>query len=289
MPNKRQMKKNNKKEINTILEEIPFTITKKTFGNGYFMFTFEGNTVCWFGLKEFPNWKFGVWLRVLDDNEVYIFGENVYHIDKFKPTATKLSCTDINTFNQELVNIYNKTDEWKEYLESAKEEEKRENRTKQINDLYYKTIFEEIQKINKEEEEQEDKYFLKLVDRNTKYFNSSPRFNIQEYLDEELQHDNLKFNQIMADIYMRLSKKMSEVENEVQYNSEEDDWGLDIYIFDGLSTSLLSEKRYEEYFKYNSKRTTLNDFITSIKNPDNYKIIEEKHGNIKRLNNSDII
>ena len=56
---KRIIKKQNKRKINNILKYLkPFHITKKVFGNGYFIFTFQEASVCWFYLKEFPDISF---------------------------------------------------------------------------------------------------------------------------------------------------------------------------------------------------------------------------------------
>jgi len=87
---KRLRKKHNKSRLENILIKVSekFTITKKTFGNGYFIFSFGQNTVCHFTLKETPLWKYGIWLT---KQGYQIFGEHEWLIDKFKPSATYLS------------------------------------------------------------------------------------------------------------------------------------------------------------------------------------------------------
>ena len=87
---KRLMKKHNKSKLENILTQVleKFTITKKTFGDGYFIFSFGQNTVCHFTLKETPLWKYGIWLT---KKGYQIFGEHEWLIDKFKPSRTYLS------------------------------------------------------------------------------------------------------------------------------------------------------------------------------------------------------
>jgi len=100
---KRLIKKVNKKRIENILNKITsnnFNITSKIFGDGYFIFTFEYNTVCHFYLKETPLWKYGIWLS---KNGFQIFGEHEWLIDKFKPGRTYLSYNnDIAGFIKEV-------------------------------------------------------------------------------------------------------------------------------------------------------------------------------------------
>lgn len=68
-------------------------VINKEFDDGYFLFNFGENTVCQFKLTGAKNWLFGIW-TIPDDNgtiEVSLFGEHYWYIDKFKPTATKIS------------------------------------------------------------------------------------------------------------------------------------------------------------------------------------------------------
>ena len=83
---KRRVKIINKKRHEVLFTEISkkYSISKKVFGNGYFLFSFDENTISWFWLEEFPDWKFGIWLN---ENGYDIFGEAIIQIDKFKQTA----------------------------------------------------------------------------------------------------------------------------------------------------------------------------------------------------------
>jgi hypothetical protein len=101
-----ELENNNLERQELILDEISkiFTITKKTFGDGYFIFTFAPNYVCHFELKETPNWKYGIWLN--ENNGYDIFGEHVELIDKFKPSRTYISFeNDISAFIELVKNI----------------------------------------------------------------------------------------------------------------------------------------------------------------------------------------
>lgn len=119
-------KKINTTLINNILKKLKLTITKKVFGSGYFVFSFEKNSVCWFWLKELPEWKFGLWLG---ENETYsIFGEHTLMIDKFKPSRSYISFNNIKEFNYELNLILNKDEKHLEYLQSVEETREYENK-----------------------------------------------------------------------------------------------------------------------------------------------------------------
>lgn len=69
-------------------------------GNGYYIFEFGDETVCHFTVNGVKRWLFGIW-AFEDETEgthekvyrVSLFGEHTDYIDKFKPTATKLSET----------------------------------------------------------------------------------------------------------------------------------------------------------------------------------------------------
>ena len=102
---KRLLKKHNKSKLENILTKVSekFTITKKTFGSGYFIFSFGQNTVCHFTLKETPLWKYGIWLT---KKGFQIFGEHKWLIDIFKPSATYLSFeNDIDLFLEKVKGI----------------------------------------------------------------------------------------------------------------------------------------------------------------------------------------
>lgn len=84
------------KIFNYIEEESNYRlkVTNKAFGNGYYLFEFGEDSVCHFTIKGLKRWAFGLWVRENDDNESYninLFGEHSDYIDKFKPTATKIT------------------------------------------------------------------------------------------------------------------------------------------------------------------------------------------------------
>jgi len=87
---KRLLKKHNKIILENILSQISdnFTIIKKTFGNGYFIFSL---------------WKYGIWLT---KKGFQIFGEHEWLVDKFKPSATYLSLeNDVDLFLEKVKTI----------------------------------------------------------------------------------------------------------------------------------------------------------------------------------------
>lgn len=102
----KQEKANNLVRQNNILDTISkeFTISKKEFGNGYFIYDIGENAVCHFSLKETPEWRYGIWL--LKNNKFVIFGEHIELIDKFKPSATYIEHkNNIGEFVKEVKNI----------------------------------------------------------------------------------------------------------------------------------------------------------------------------------------
>lgn len=70
-------------------------VINKEFDDGYFLFNFGENTVCQFKIKGVKSWLFGIWAIPNDDGtiKVSLFGEHYWYLDKFKPTATKISQT----------------------------------------------------------------------------------------------------------------------------------------------------------------------------------------------------
>ena len=69
-------------------------VIDKVFGNGYYIFEFGEDSVCNFKIKGLKRWTFGLWIRKDNDNETYVinlFGEHNDYIDKFKPTATRIT------------------------------------------------------------------------------------------------------------------------------------------------------------------------------------------------------
>ena len=77
----------------SIEEAINKRITDWSIGNGYYLFDFGENTVCHFRVPGAKKWLFGIWAIPQEDGSIRVdlFGEHEWYIDKFKPTATKLS------------------------------------------------------------------------------------------------------------------------------------------------------------------------------------------------------
>jgi len=181
---KRIIKRRNQQKINSILAKVSYsyTIEKKVFGNGYFLYTFPESSIAWFWLKEFPDWKFGIWLSE-NDNSYHIFGEAVVQIDKFKPSASSLSMTDVVDFVNELKKVKNNSGEWKEYNENTEKAKAELEISNEVNKKRLNNIVQYVNKVKEEFEQGKVKSFLEIVDRNTKELNCSPRYSIEEYAE----------------------------------------------------------------------------------------------------------
>ena len=251
---KRLLKKKNRNRILDILNNIKsegFNIKEKSLGNGYFIFTFEPSSVCHFKLKEFPDWKFGIWL---EKDKFSIFGENSYMIDKFKPSASILSfesVTSVSEFISELKVILSNTDEeWNEYLSDAQKAKERDNKIHNINFKTNRSILNAIEEFNKDNPEVQ----LRLKDRKSKYFVCHSRYIIEIYLLKEILEDNNKFNYYAEKAYKFLSsKKYYEIGV----------YGLEEYSLENLT--LYSEQEYSDNQKRYSWKETLSEYIDNIK------------------------
>ena len=76
--------------IRNCLKEENFTIKEEFFVDGYLV---EGDHYIWhILLEDCPEWKFGVWIDIDDDDnyEVSIFAQPINYIDKFKPSASNV-------------------------------------------------------------------------------------------------------------------------------------------------------------------------------------------------------
>ena len=88
--------KEEKKHCNEIIEfirhslkEEKFKIKEEFFVDGYLI---DGDHYIWHVLLEdCPEWRFGVWIDIDDDNYVVsIFAQPINYIDKFKPSASNV-------------------------------------------------------------------------------------------------------------------------------------------------------------------------------------------------------
>lgn len=254
---KRILKKKNTNRILGILNNIKeegFNIKDKSIGNGYFILTFEPSSVCHFKLKEFPDWKFGIWL---EKDNFSIFGENIYMINKFKPSASTLSfesVTDISEFISELKLILLATDEeWNEYLTDAKEAKQRDDKIHNINFKTYRSILNAIEEFNKNNPEVD----LRLKDENSKYFRSLSRYKIEIYLLKEILEDKNKFNNYAEKAYKFLSSRK-------YYETDESElYGIEEYSLENIT--LYSEQEYREKQERYSWKESLSEYIDKIK------------------------
>ena len=64
--------------------------------DGYYLFKFGEHEIFHFKFKEIPDWKFAMWITWTNDKKdeynVAFFGNKIYWIDKFKPSASPISC-----------------------------------------------------------------------------------------------------------------------------------------------------------------------------------------------------
>ena len=54
--------------LETLENDLNITILNTGYGNSYFIFEGEDNSICEFYIKEIPGFKFGVWLTSRFDN-----------------------------------------------------------------------------------------------------------------------------------------------------------------------------------------------------------------------------
>ena len=266
---KRLLKKDNKKRIQKILDQLSnfgYTVTKTRFGSGYFVFSFDANSIAWFWLKEFPEWKFGIWLtapryqrKSKDGVTFQIFGENIYAIDKFKPSASTLSEKNLISFCNELDIIYFLLQEakyksnsdfellteisekeqqsfidWREYLIECDESKSKDLEKERINQL----IFDRI--LKKEKEFTSNLYEVRTIDRNAKgNLCIYPRYITNVYISEEAKKiSNDDHYRTVIGFYKDICESLSDIE------VDEDLW-IDEFIFDDISAPILSPKRYK--------------------------------------------
>ena len=91
------IKTTNRKVIETVIGwlcDYGVKVGERTFGDGYYLFTFGKDSVCHFKVTGAKRWLFGIWCIGDDETGTYrvsMFGEHSDYIDKFKPTATNIS------------------------------------------------------------------------------------------------------------------------------------------------------------------------------------------------------
>ncbi len=240
----------NTKIINNILSNLKFNITKKVFGNGYFMFSFEENSVCWFWLKEFPGWKFGLWLG--KNNSFSIFGEHISMIDKFKPSASYISFESVEEFNNELTLVLNKDESHLEYLQDILETIEFDNKKHNYTFGYLNFFKQFIKEFNKKHK---NNIILELKDYGSC---RSPRFEF------ELLYTDKKYF-LSKEEELEICLELSKVK-EQNYNIDfAEDYMEETFIaeFGHIRQCVYTEKELEyKKVKYNweNKELTLKDF-----------------------------
>ena len=102
MPKLRNLTNRNliKDFIKDLQEETGFHFYDIKFGNGYFVFEYDKDSICHFKIKEIPGFLFAIWLSKncnlkeyghgFIDAELYLFSQPILTLDKFKPTRCAL-------------------------------------------------------------------------------------------------------------------------------------------------------------------------------------------------------
>lgn len=209
-----------------------------------------------FKIKEFPEWKFGIWLTRNSDT-FDIFGENTYMIDKFKPSRCALSFESIDTtyFQSELKLILKNTDkEWREYLRRAKNAKQLEIKTREENFKVHLSVKNVITELNKEYSIEDD-VELRITNYNTKYTRCYPRYKIEIYCIDDVFNNKELLKKYLLDSYNKISNK--------KYFSGDIRFGLDDYQFENIS--LYSSEEYE-YNKsiYSSWTETFDEYKNNL-------------------------
>ena len=100
-------------------DEITFTPEDVEYGDGYFIFSFGTNSVLHFHVKECPGWLFGIWFSSIETDEsteenpqyrqdyisVEFFTQYEETIDKFKPSASTITCNENHFYINEHHNL----------------------------------------------------------------------------------------------------------------------------------------------------------------------------------------
>ena len=242
--NKRQLKKRNRKFIDLIIRYIPYTLKKRCFGSGYFIFSFDESSVSWFYLKEFPEWKFAIWLNE-EHGKYEIFGQHINMIDKFKPSRSELCEDNVQSFVDELHKIYTREDAWLEYLDEAAEEKARMDVVSLQNKIYYEALFNFIKGWNDKQDTKAEWDFkciyLKLKDGGA---GRSPRYDIivESYKEFQAEEFNHEWFEMEWDAYQQLCVHLGKMYTPEKITS----YDTDSYIFRStISEEILCQQEWE--------------------------------------------
>lgn len=251
--NRRQTKKRNKKIHKNILSFIPFTVIGEVYGNGYFIFEYEDAGICWFYLKEFPKWKFGIWLN---KEGFEIFGQAVASIDKFKPSRSEFTTDDINLFVNSLYELHYATnlvekdetseDELFQYLIENEKYIKEQDRMDRINHKKLNFINSFIRNYN----DSNLKIHFELHDRNSKNIQASPRYYIYVSTTKDTTDDEI----FKAFLYLEEAfDTMINSENVLSID-DMDNFLTNTFIFDYFGEEIKGKKFYNhQRIKYEWK------------------------------------
>ncbi len=265
---KRKLKKRNRLYIDSLIKQLPYTLKKRVYGSGYFIFSFSESSVSWFWLKDFPDWKFGIWLNEEDNKRFEIFGQCISMIDKFKPSRSELCEDNITGFAKELYKIKSNHSDWQEYLIEAEEAKNFDNRIRIQNRVYHIAISNFIINWNKEQDKKSDDDFkclyLKLVDGGS---GRSPRYDIkiESYKEFHAKEFEKEYFEMLFDIWQKLNNHVGKF-----YTPEKiDSVHTDSYVMrDFISEEILCKEEWEQ--RANDYNWSNKDYSVFIQDKYNY-------------------
>lgn len=209
---KKMTKSKNLKRHLDILKVLSksFTVENLLMQNEYYFYDLGFNGICYFSVKEIPDWQFAIWLR--DKGNYNIFGCPNDLIDKFKPSSCELSYNqdslakficELNQIIEEPIIKFVEAMGLKDkstidfekaktiydnfYNEKRKRINEEENNRKKVFDFFRSilTMYNEVIKVG-------------VVDGNLDGFSCTPRYNIRVLLSKNISDDMLEqiYNEI---------------------------------------------------------------------------------------------
>lgn len=98
------------------LKYFGFEAKNVSVGNEYYIFNFGEESVVHFDIKGIRGWRFAIWIQDSDDEKeylVYLFGDKINWIDKFKPSCSTLCSERVRVpkeYTEENVHDYESPD-----------------------------------------------------------------------------------------------------------------------------------------------------------------------------------
>jgi len=230
------IKKQNKRKINNILSKCWYRhyISNKKFMSGYFIFAHEPNSICHFKIDCLPEWKFGIWLN--EDGEYQVFGEHELMIDKFKPTSTIISETDIDNFSAEFsmllyaeyIDIPHLKMETRygEYMKSIENEKMRISKCNVLNTL----IYNKVSKLISTDKYNNKNYNINIHD--SYYgspFRSTPRYEFHLMVEDSYKMTQDAINAVYEMLRVDYNELLSSIDKTAVIDGEVENLNYDMF------------------------------------------------------------